>query len=94
MGSVQIDSDHDYTLQGEARRIFEGMVHDPRLHLPEEGKKLASTVNFIGEKTKPFFPVPYKCAETSAALIAYIGVLASTRSRDRYGLDQDIQVDV
>jgi len=83
-----------YTLQGEAERIFLQLVDDARLDVPEEIKKLVPSVHFVGDETQPFYPVPYKCAEAQAALVGYIGLFASAISKERYGIEQDVEVDV
>jgi crotonobetainyl-CoA:carnitine CoA-transferase CaiB-like acyl-CoA transferase len=84
----------DYTIQAGSQAIFEQLVNDPRLNLPEEIKGLASTIEFVGEEKRPFFPVPYKCAEAQAGLLGYIGLLANAISRDRYQVEQRVEVDV
>jgi hypothetical protein len=93
MGSLHID-DEQYSLQEEAQRIFDSILNDARLHVPEDVKQLASSVKFIGQETRPFYPVPYKCAEAQAGLLGYVGLLANTISKTRYGIDQDVSIDV
>jgi hypothetical protein len=83
-----------YTLQAESQAIYEQLVGDTRINLPEEIKSLASTVTFVGEEQHPFFPVPYKCAEAQASLLGYVGLLANAISRERYQLEQSVEVDV
>lgn len=94
---VGLDKESDwngYTIQAESQAIFERLVNDPRLKLPDEVKSLASTVKFVGEEQHPFFPVPYRCAEAQASLLGYVGLLANAISKDRYGLEQTVEVDV
>ncbi|KAF2846857.1 CoA-transferase family III [Plenodomus tracheiphilus IPT5] len=83
-----------YTIQSEAHRIFSSIVHDPRLNVPKAIQRIADTVMFVGAETKPFFPVPHKCAETQAGLLGYVGLLSLAISRDRYGTEQRVEVDV
>ncbi|KAJ4318832.1 hypothetical protein N0V84_006645 [Fusarium piperis] len=85
---------NSYTLQAEADRIFKSMVSDERLNLPQEAKQFASRVKFVGSETEPFYPVPFKCAESQAAVLGYIGTLALAISKARFNLDQDVSVDV
>ena len=92
--TVKQDEWDGYTLQAESRAIFEQLVNDPRLNLPEEIKGLTSTVKFGGEEQHPFFPVPYRCAEAQAGLLGYVGLLANAISRDRYQEEQAVEVDV
>ncbi len=83
-----------YTIQAEAQRIFSLLVSDPKLDLPEEAKQLASTVEFDGDETQPFYPVPYKCAESQAAVLGYVGLLANTIAKIRYGTEDSVKIDV
>jgi hypothetical protein len=55
---------NSYTLQAEAERIFTSIVSDPRLDLPKEAQEFVSRVKFVGNETQPFYPTPFKCAET------------------------------
>lgn len=89
-----VESEKGYTLQGEAKRIYQGIVDDPRLKCPEEVKALADQIQFIGDETQPFFPVPHKCAEAQAGLLGYCALLALAIGKDRYGVDQQCQIDV
>lgn len=92
--TVKQDEWDGYTIQAESQAIFERLVHDPRLNLPDEVKGLASTIKFVGEEQHPFFPVPYRCAEAQAGLLGYVGLLANAISRDRYQVEQSVEVDV
>lgn len=83
-----------YTLQAEAARIFDLIINDSRLNVPDQVKELASTVHFGGDETQPFYPAPFKAAETQAALCGYMGLLANAISKARYGIEQDVHVDV
>ncbi|OAP56478.1 hypothetical protein AYL99_09657 [Fonsecaea erecta] len=83
-----------YTIQSEARRIYETIVSDPRLNLPEEVKRLEDKIQFTGDESDAFFPVPFKAAESQAGLLGYIGLLALAISKDRYGIEQECQIDV
>ncbi|OAL45653.1 CoA-transferase family III [Pyrenochaeta sp. DS3sAY3a] len=83
-----------YTLQSEAQKIYNSIRKDPRLNLPKEIRELADRVHFVGDETQPFFPVPVKCAESQAGLLGYIGLLALAIAKDRYKIDQHVEVDV
>lgn len=82
------------TIQTEAHHIFETLVQDERLQVPDEVKSLATRVQFSGDETQPFFPAPFKAAETHAGLLGYIGLWALKIAQDRYGLDQTCEIDV
>ncbi|KEF51213.1 uncharacterized protein A1O9_12716 [Exophiala aquamarina CBS 119918] len=89
-----VSHEQDYTLQAEAARIFHLILNHPRLDAPAEVKKHAPKVKFVGDETQPFYPTPYKAAESQAALNGYMGLLASAISKKRYGTDQEVVVDV
>lgn len=84
----------EYTLQKESQRIFESLVNDKGIGLPDEIKALAHTVKFTGDEVQPFFPVPYKVAETQAGIIGIVGLLANAIGKARFGVEQDVEVDV
>jgi hypothetical protein len=84
----------DYKLQEESRRIFQSIISDERLKVPEEVAALAASVKFTGDESQPFYPVPFKCAEAQAALLGYAGVLAAAISKQRYNVDQTVEIDV
>lgn len=83
-----------YTLQSEAKRIYHTIVNDSRLEVPDEIRDLVDNVQFVGEETQPFYPVPYKCAESQAGLLGFVGLLAIALAKDRYGEEQTIEIDV
>lgn len=83
-----------YTLQAEAKRIFNTLVNDPKLNLPQEARELVSTIEFDGDETQPFYPVPYKSAESQAAVLGYVGLLANAILKLRYGTAEEIKIDV
>ena len=83
-----------YTMQAEAQKIFESIINDPRLSVPEEVCKLADNIHFVGDDTELFYPVPFKCAEAQAGLLGYVGLLALAIAKNRYRINQRIEVDV
>lgn len=87
-------ADKAYTLQSESQRIYQLLVDDPRLNTPVAVKALADNVHFVGDETQPFFPVPWKCAESQAGLLGYVGLYALAIAKERYGLEQEVNVDV
>jgi hypothetical protein len=89
-----LDGEKPYTIQGEAQRIYKTIVNDSRLNVPEEVKALGDRVNFVGEETQPFYPVPYKYAEAQAGLLGHVALLALAIAKDRYSTDQSCEIDV
>ena len=84
-----------YTLQAGARRILEGLAQDERLAMPSELRSLVGRVHFSGDEEQPFFPAPFRAAETHAAILGYIGIWALGIASDRYGSDdQSCEIDV
>lgn len=83
-----------YTLQKEANRIFHLILKDPRLQAPDEVRALASQVKFIGDETQPFYHAPWKCAESQAGLLGYVGAFALAIAKERYGVQDTVEIDV
>ena len=93
MGDV--GAQEGYTLQAGARRILEGLAQDERLAMPSELRSLVGRVHFSGDEEQPFFPAPFRVAETHAAILGYIGIWALGIASDRYGSDdQSCEIDV
>lgn len=86
--------DGRYTLQKEANRIFHLILNDPRLQAPDEVKAFASQVKFIGDETQPFYHAPWKCAEAQAGLLGYVGIFALAIAKERYGVQETVEIDV
>ncbi|KAJ6781467.1 hypothetical protein PWT90_02671 [Aphanocladium album] len=67
-----------YSSKEEAIRIFQYLlgVFDP-ISLPSEVASRQNKVNFTAERDQPYFPIPFKETETTAALKAIEGTLAA-----------------
>jgi hypothetical protein len=91
---VKAHEEMPYTIQSESQRIYELIVDDARLNLPDEVKALKDRIQFVGDETQPFFPVPFKAAESQAGLLGYVGLLALAIAQERYGIEQECQIDV
>jgi hypothetical protein len=83
-----------YTLQAESQRIYKTILNDSRLNVPPEVKALGDRVRFTGDEDDPFYPVPYKAAESQAGLLGLVGVFALAIAKDRYGVEQKVEIDV
>ena len=92
-GNMNGDS-ANYSLQSEAHRIFKLTLEDSRLNVPSEVKALRDHIQFVGEETEPFYPVPYKAAESQAGLLGLTGLFALAIAKNRYGIEQRINIDV
>ncbi|KAJ5678994.1 hypothetical protein N7462_007238 [Penicillium macrosclerotiorum] len=82
-----------YSIQAESARILTDCLLDGKdIEFPSSFREAAKKVRFIGD-SQPFIPTPLKITESSAALNALVASIASTISKDRYGIDyQDITV--
>ncbi|KIW37714.1 uncharacterized protein PV06_10345 [Exophiala oligosperma] len=89
-----LNAEKAYTLQGESKKIFETILNDSRLNVPSDVKALGDRIKFTGDERDPFYPVPYKAAESQAGLLGLVGVFALAIAKDRYGIDQDVEIDV
>ncbi|KAL4994882.1 CoA-transferase family III domain-containing protein [Aspergillus recurvatus] len=76
-----------YSIQAEAARVLEEhLLNNKALDIPDSFKEAAKKVKFIGDSA-PFIPTPLKITESSSALNAFVGIIASAVSRNRYGHD-------
>lgn len=83
-----------YTLQSEARRIFDKIINDPQLNIPAEVRSLEDKISFVGDEEQPFYPVPHKCAESQAGVLGLVGLWALAIAKDRYGKEHHCEIDV
>ena len=83
-----------FSLQTEASSIFESILRDPRIDVPEEVQALSDNVRFVGEETQPFYPTPYKAAESQAGILGLVALFALAIAKDRYGIVQECHIDV
>lgn len=95
MGDASItEAKVTFSLQSEARTIFESILNDARLDIPEEVLGLADNVQFVGEESQPFYPTPYKAAESQSAILGLVAVFAIAIAKDRYNIVQKCHIDV
>jgi hypothetical protein len=87
-------SDGGYTMQVEAARILDTFVNNPKLNIPNKVKEHRSRLEFDGEETQPFYPTPYKAAECQAAVLGLVGLFAAAISKERYGFDQEVKINL
>ncbi|KAL4983185.1 CoA-transferase family III domain-containing protein [Aspergillus falconensis] len=82
-----------YSIQAEAARVLEEhLLNNKALDITASFREAAKKVKFIGDSA-PFIPTPLKITESSSALNAFVGIIASAVSKDRYGLDyQEITI--
>jgi hypothetical protein len=91
MGSIQ----EHYSSREESARIV-GLLcslFDP-IGLPTEARTLAKNVVFKAERDQPIFPIPFKETETTAALKAIEGSVASLLAATQENTDSNRQVTV
>lgn len=84
-----------YTIQDESRKILhEKLLSEPTLNILKPIRDAADKIKFVGGRSKPFVPTPFKMTESSAALHALVAAATSAIVSDRYKIDlQDIEVD-
>ena len=84
-----------YSVQDEARRIFEDiLLKDERLQLPDEVRSSASFVSFgdTASYRSPVLPCPLKMTESCSALWALLCTASNVIGKQRYGLEQTVKV--
>ncbi|KAB5540451.1 CAIB/BAIF family protein [Coniochaeta sp. 2T2.1] len=78
-----------YSPKAEARRILDLILqHARELQLPEDVEGKVQSLEFTTEKDQPYFPIPFKETETSAALKAVEALVASSIADLRFGKRQ------
>lgn len=55
------------------------------ISLPSQAKNKRTNVQFTGTRDRPYFPIPFKETELSAALKAVEGCVASSLADERFG---------
>jgi hypothetical protein len=83
MGSEQV-----YSSTAETARIVDFLL--PLLDdtaLPLQAKNKRANVQFTGTKDGPYFPIPFKETELSAALKAVEGCVASALADEKFGTE-------
>lgn len=85
-----------YSSIAESSRIFDLLleVFQDSPSLPAEVKQKRADVNFMGKRDLPYFPIPFKETETSAALKAIEGSLAALLADVREGAAKGRQITV
>lgn len=81
-----------YNVQVESQQILAHTIVDSRLNLSPEVKEACGRVTFHGD-SNPFIPTPCKITESCSALSGLVGALASVAAKERYGIDQKVEID-
>ncbi|ODQ78899.1 hypothetical protein BABINDRAFT_162564 [Babjeviella inositovora NRRL Y-12698] len=89
---MTVISSKPYTITAEATRIFNSLVNDPRLDVPETVKCAARHVTIQARHEVPFLPTPLKMTESSTALWAYLSAWSLAIMSARYGLGEETAV--
>ncbi|KAF5555873.1 CAIB BAIF family enzyme [Fusarium mexicanum] len=92
MGSI---NQHDYSSVEESKRIFDylcGQFDD--IAFPAAVKELKDNIEFTSARDAPYFPIPFKETETTAALKAVEGAVASLLAKTVEGESQPKKINV
>lgn len=85
-----------YSSITESNRIYHnllGSFGDDKISFPDQITTKQSSVKFTGSHDKPYFPIPFKETETTAALKAIEGSLAALLADEKEG-KQDRKIEV
>lgn len=83
-----------YSQTAETKRIFEELLNDETLAIPEEVKALASSLSFVNDQTNEMIlPCRLKECEVSSALKGIEAIYALSISNDRYQNDASPESD-
>lgn len=85
-----------YSSIAESTRIYESLLklfEDDSVTFPEPIRSKKGMVKFTGSHDKPYFPIPFKETETTAALKAIEGSVAALLADEKEG-KQDRRIEV
>ncbi|KAH7220233.1 CoA-transferase family III domain-containing protein [Fusarium oxysporum] len=92
MGST---NQHDYSSVEESKRIFGYLCGQfDEVALPAAVKELKDNIEFTSTRDAPYFPIPFKETETTAALKAVEGAVASLLAKTVEGELQPKKINV
>ncbi|KAF4439905.1 CAIB BAIF family enzyme [Fusarium acutatum] len=92
MGSI---NQHDYSSVEESKRIFDYLCGQfDEVAFPAAVKELKDNIEFTSARDAPYFPIPFKETETTAALKAVEGAVASLLAKTVEGESQRKKINV
>ncbi|KAF5587291.1 CAIB BAIF family enzyme [Fusarium pseudoanthophilum] len=92
MGSI---NQHDYSSVEESKRIFDYLCGQfDEVAFPAAVKELKDNIEFTSARDAPYFPIPFKETETTAALKAVEGAVASLLAKTVDGESQPKKINV
>ncbi|KAL9562516.1 hypothetical protein ACKAV7_013599 [Fusarium commune] len=92
MGSI---NQHDYSSVEESKRIFDYLCGQfDEVAFPAAVKELKDNIEFTSTRDAPYFPIPFKETETTAALKAVEGAVASLLAKTVEGESQPKKINV
>lgn len=85
-----------YRSTSESLRIFDLLLNliNDGISLPSEVQSKRSNVIFTGDRDLPYFPIPFKETETTAALKAVEGCVATLLADIKYGTGESRRITV
>ncbi|EWG49179.1 hypothetical protein FVEG_08773 [Fusarium verticillioides 7600] len=92
MGSI---NQHDYSSVEESKRILDYLCSQfDEVAFPAAVKELKDNIEFTSARDAPYFPIPFKETETTAALKAVEGAVASLLAKTVQGESQPKKINV
>ncbi|KAF4961519.1 hypothetical protein FGADI_143 [Fusarium gaditjirri] len=92
MGSI---NQHDYSSVEESKRIFDYLCDQfDEVAFPAAVKELKGNIEFTSTRDAPYFPIPFKETETTAALKAVEAAVASLLAKTVEGESQPKKINV
>ncbi|CVK95474.1 probable CAIB/BAIF family enzyme [Fusarium mangiferae] len=92
MGSI---NQHDYSSVEESKRIFDYLCGQfDEIAFPAAVKDLKDNIKFTSTRDAPYFPIPFKETETTAALKAVEGAVATLLAKTVEGDSQPRKINV
>jgi hypothetical protein len=82
-----------FSILDSTQEALRTLVSDPSLPIPPEAKALLSKTTFTND-SEPILPCPFRQLEAVAALKAIEAAVANAIGKVRFGIDQDVTIDL
>jgi hypothetical protein len=79
------------TIESATRTAVQNLIEDPLIPIPAEAKRLVRQTTFLNES---ILPTPFLHIEAAGALKCIEGAIANLIGKERFGYEQDINIDL
>ena len=82
------------TIESATQTAVQNLIEDPLLPIPTEAKRLLRRTTFLNESNPILLPTPFRHIEAAGALKCIEGAIANLIGKERFGYEQDINIDL